>query len=388
MRVTKRRAGRDAPPDPAVNREAGFAAVRASELYGPLLRLVRPVDIDVMGVRASALKRGGLLAIDAQGGLVYNGRARAEVATWTWSLSHVLTHLGLGHANPAHRDGRGSYAPEWRAACCLAVDRFLGVLRLPGLPAVPNGFEGGEEQLALRLAAAGVPDVLAGAGPAAGGPDLWEDLFDGRRSRMQSRPSALGRTFAAGLATLEEGIRAVEHPGQAWDAQLASWFGDRFPREAPVLALPPASQAVAQAVDRPRRHPEVLRPGRDLGMVLDAPASADVRLLGRAVQAIASSATASHVHRVRLVVCGATAHDAGWLAPDRLASQVRAGGRGGTVLQHGVDLLRHDAGFPTEAPVLLVTDGRCERVRVHRDHAWVTTGQLPFATSGPVFRLN
>ena len=382
-----RRAGRETrPPDPARAREAGFATVRANELYGPVLRLVRPVDIDTVGVRASALRHGGLLAVDAHGGIVYDGRARAAVSDWVWALSHVLTHLGLGHADPAHRDGRGSYTPEWRAACCLSVDRFLGVLRLPGLPPVPSGFEGDEEELAGRFAAGGVPRSLATAGSAGGGPDLWEDLISRHRSRPRS--AAWGRAFAVGLASLEAGLRALEHPDSAWDTQLAAWFGDRFPRGSrPLLALP-AGPPLGRSVDRPRRIlPEVLGPGRSLGVGVDASASMEKRVVGRAVDAIVSSATASDVRRVRLVMCDGRLHDAGWLPPEDLAGRVKVEGRGGTALQPGIDLLRADATFPFDGPVLLLTDGRCDPVRIHHDHAWLTTGNLPFPPRGPVFRL-
>lgn len=386
-----RRAGRDPrPPDPARARQAGFAAVRANELYAPILRLVRPVDIDTVGVRASALRRGGLLAIDARGGLVYNGRARAEETRWVWALCHVLTHLGLGHADPTRRDGRGSYTAEWRAACCLSVDRFLGVLHLPGLPPVPPGLDGDEAALALRFAAGGVPRALIAGGAAGGGSDLWEDLFERPRSRSGAgaSSSAWGRTFAVGLASLEAGIRALEHPDPAWAAQFSAWFGDRFPGPSrPLLALP-AGPAVTSAVD----HRHSLRPAatgsaRTFGVVVDSSASMDRRLLGRALDAIVASAAASDVRRVRLVMCEGRPRDAGWLPPEHLASRVHVGGRAGSAIQPGIDLLGADATFPADGPVLLLTDGRCDRVRIHHDHAWLTTGHLPFPPRGPVFRL-
>lgn len=199
-----RRATETPKPDLAKqNRDAGFAAVRAHPLFGPLLRRAAPHTIDTWGIRATALKRGGLLAIDARGGLVYDARATTEVCDWVWSIAHVLTHLGFGHADADHLDGRGSYTPEWRAACCVAVDRFLGALHLPGAKAPPPGFEGEEERLAQRFARSGVPPILAARGPAGGGPDLWEDLFGGLRPRPAASPSTWGRTFAVGLAALE-----------------------------------------------------------------------------------------------------------------------------------------------------------------------------------------
>lgn len=158
---------------------------------------------DAWGVRASALRRGGLVVIDSRGELIYDGRARAEVAQWVWSICHVLTHLGFGHNDPDHRDRRGTYDPEWSAACCVVVDRFLGALHVPGTPSLPSGLEGDEESLARRFTKTGIPPVLAAAGPAGAGPDMWEDLFEGRRPG--SPPSAMewGWTFALGLAAYE-----------------------------------------------------------------------------------------------------------------------------------------------------------------------------------------
>jgi len=192
------------PPDPAKKtRDAGFAAVRGHALFGPLLRRAHPSATDAWGIRASALRRGGLLAIDAHGGLIYDCRARAEVGEWIWSISHVLTHLGFGHTDPAHLDQRGSYTPEWRAACCVVVDRFLHAVRIPGTPSVPPGLDGDEERLARRFTKTGIPPILATAGPGGPGPDLWEDLFEGRRPMSPRTALPWGRTFAIGLAAFE-----------------------------------------------------------------------------------------------------------------------------------------------------------------------------------------
>ena len=375
--------------DPAEARAAGFAAVRASDLFGPPLRRSNPVSSDAWGIRSSTLGRGALLAIDAHGGLVYNGRAVGEVEAWVWSVSHALTHLGLGHADAAHRDGRGSYSPEWRAACCVAVDRFLGALPLPGTPSVPPGFEGDEEQLARRFAQVGVPQVLAEAGPAGPGPDLWEDLFEGRRSKAPRTPPAWGRIFAEGLqaalpaAPVEEPPR-LALPPPSWDTRLAAWLDERIPAlgrpQVPALGRSSMGDLV---------HPASLvpdEPFRSFGVVLAASGSTNVGMIGRALGSLASSARARDVRNVRVVYCDASPHDAGWLPPEQIAPP--AGGRHGpTCLQPGVDLLLTDPAFPVDRPILLITDGDCDHVRLRRDHAWLTVGELPFTPRAPVFRL-
>lgn len=95
----------------------------------------------------------------------------------------------------------------------------------------------------------------------------------------------------------------------------------------------------------------------------------------------------------RLVYCDATAHDAGWLPPETLLERVAVKGRGGTVLQRGVDCLREAArrnDFPLRGPVLLITDGYCEdRLDIAFDHAFLTPEghSLPFTPRGEVFWL-
>jgi hypothetical protein len=378
---------RNVRPDPGPARKAGFEAVRASEPFGALLRRAHPVDSDTWGMQGTAIRPGGLVAADAHGSIVYNRRAVVSVETWIWSLSHVLTHLGLGHTDPAYRDGRGTYKPEWRAACCLAVDRFLDVLHLPGIPAVPPGFDGSEDELARRFAAEGIPANLGTGGPAGGGPDLWEDLSESRRSRPPPTAGSWGQLFAAGLDGFE--VSSGRRPPASWDAQLAAWFDDHFPAlpTAGMLALPAPTSSSALDLRVPSQGlPEPLTT-RTFGVLLGCSAARDQQLLGRALGFIASYATAHEVHRVRVISCDGATHDAGWLPPDQIAGHVKVGGHGGTDLQRGVDLLLSDPTFPAEGPMLFLTDGNCDQVRLHRDHVWLTSGELPFTPRGPVFHL-
>jgi hypothetical protein len=75
-------------------------------------------------------------------------------------------------------------------------------------------------------------------------------------------------------------------------------------------------------------------------------------------------------------------------APD-IADRGRIRGRGGTVLQPGVDLLEGAADFPKDGPLLIITDAQCDRVRVRREHAFLIPAgaALPFVPRGPVFRF-
>jgi len=94
------------------------------------------------------------------------------------------------------------------------------------------------------------------------------------------------------------------------------------------------------------------------------------------------------VDMVRLVFCDAAAYDHGYVRPEEIAGRVKVRGRGGTVLQPGLDLLEQARDFPKEGPVLVITDGYCENhLRVRRDHAFLVPqgNALPFKPRGPVF---
>lgn len=125
------------------------------------------------------------------------------------------------------------------------------------------------------------------------------------------------------------------------------------------------------------------------GVVLDTSGSMDQRLLGKALGAIASYSLARGVPAARVVFCDAAAYDAGYLPVDEIAGRVRVRGRGGTRLQPGVDLLERAHDFPPDGPILVITDGKCDVVRVRREHAWLVSAgaTLPFTPRGPVFRV-
>lgn len=116
----------------------------------------------------------------------------------------------------------------------------------------------------------------------------------------------------------------------------------------------------------------------------------DRTLLGKALGAIASYAEARDVPAARVVFCDAAPHDAGYLPVTDVAGRVRVHGRGGTVLQPGIDLLLRAEDFPPTAPVLVVTDGWCDVLRVRREHAYLIPqgARLPFTARGPVFRVS
>ena len=125
------------------------------------------------------------------------------------------------------------------------------------------------------------------------------------------------------------------------------------------------------------------------GVVIDTSGSMSKLLLGKALGAIASYATARDVPQARVVLCDAAAYDAGYLSVEDIAGRVRVRGRGGTVLQPGISLLERAEDFPPDAPILIITDAACDTVRIRREHAFLIPdgARLPFTPRGPVFRM-
>ncbi|MBV9280706.1 MAG: hypothetical protein JOZ41_11530 [Chloroflexi bacterium] len=191
-------------------------------------------------------------------------------------------------------------------------------------------------------------------------------------------------------ASLIEEIRALAQPPIPWDVELARWFDERFPPLETVRSYAHPSRRQSSSPDIPRpRHvvPPYGRDGRTFGAVLDTSDSMDRVLLARALGAIASYSLSRDVPLARVVFCDAAPYDQGYMAPDDIAGAVRVRGRGGTVLQPGIDLLEGAPDFPAMGPIVIITDGYCEPfLRVRREHAYLVPEghRLPFPPRGNV----
>jgi predicted metal-dependent peptidase len=322
-------------------------------------------------------------------------------------IAHELLHAGLRH------DTRGGGRDPWlwNVACDYVINGWLADMAVGDLPdsaLFDRSLRGKSAEEVYDEIAAGrrrtwklatlrgpgacdiLPRRLAGPDDPACGVDLDEFY---RRCLADGIDYHRGQGRGLLPAGLVEEIRALTEPPVPWDVELARWFDDHF---APVerrrsYARASRRQSATPDIPRPGWHlPEELMHSRTFGVVLDTSGSMDRRLLGKALGAIASYAVTRDVRAVRVVFCDAEAHDNGWMHPFDIAGRVRVRGRGGTVLQPGIDLLQDAPDFPKDGPILVITDAWIDRVRIKRNHAFLIPAGavLPFPVRGPVFRFS
>ncbi|MEU3614560.1 hypothetical protein ABZ725_19875 [Streptomyces sp. NPDC006872] len=343
-------------------------------------------------------------AVNAEAGEIYVNPLRTlEDEEWRFVLAHEMLHAALRHG-----DRCGTRDPYlFNVACDYVVNGWLREMQVGTMPegllydAELAGLSGeevydriaGDLRRMRRLATLrgkGLGDIL---GAPIGPPGDHVDL-DGFYRRGLAQGLDLHQRQERGFLPggLVEEIRALSHPPLPWDARLARWFDEFVPRPEPL-------RTYARPARRQASTPDIPRAGRwfppeeiarcTFGVVLDTSGSMDRTLLGKALGAIASYAEARDVPAARVVFCDAAPHDAGYLPVTEIAGRVRVHGRGGTVLQPGIDLLHRADDFPPGAPILVITDGWCDVLRVRREHAYLIPqgSRLPFTAQGPVFQV-
>ncbi|HEY2292868.1 MAG TPA: VWA-like domain-containing protein [Thermoanaerobaculia bacterium] len=347
-------------------------------------------------------------AVDAEAREVYiNLLAGLSYQECRFVMAHELLHVGLRHH--ARRQGRDPYL--WNVACDYVINGWLiemGVGKPPTLGLLHDPELKGLSAEAvydrivsdlrryrklMTLRGVGECDILPGRNPgwweAGQGTDL--DAF---YRQCLTRGLFCHQEQCRGLlpAGLVQEIQALSQPPIPWDVELAQWFDHHFPprERRRSYARPSRRQAATPDIPRPRYVPVEDDVPRTFAVVLDTSGSMDRLLLGKALGAIASYSIAREVEAVRLVFCDAAAYDQGYVRPEEIAGRVRIKGRGGTVLQPGLDLLDQARDFPKTGPVLVITDGECEDIlKIRREHAFLIPAGagLPFTPRGPVFRV-
>ncbi len=357
-----------------------------------------------MGVTVAAIS-------DQTQEIYFNPRISITEEEAKFVMTHEFLHVGLRHT--ARRQGRDAW--YWNVACDYIINDWLlemqvghapeqlGYLHDPSLRG--QSAEEVYDQIVCdvrwmrRLKKARTmnganADMLEGQHKPGwwlgGGIDL--DSFY-RRALTEGLELHLDKKRGLLPAGLVEEIRSLNQPPVPWDVELGQWLDQYFP---PIEKR----RSFSRAHRRQSATPDIVRPawvspdeqrsGRVFAAIVDTSGSMSRSDLGKAVGAIASYAMSRDVGFVRLIQCDASAHDSGYIEPESLLDRVQVKGRGGTVLMPGVKLLEETMDFPKDGPVLVITDGSCDRLTIRRNHAYLLTEgkRLPFPAKGPVFRFS
>lgn len=349
-----------------------------------------------------------IAAVDPQLKEIYvNPAAGLDTQQLRFVLAHEFLHVGLRHDQ--RRQGRDGQL--WNVACDYVINGWLIEMKVGELP--PHGLlydpslkgMSAEEIYLLicqdlrrfrklqTLRGSCDCDIIERKAP-----DFWN------RPEGMTLDEFYRRCLAEGLrfheeqfrgflpSGLVEEIKALSQPPIPWDVELAQWFDNYF---APIemkrsYMRPSRRQASSPEIPRPSYvEKENQMDGRTFGVLLDTSGSMDRSLLAKALGSIASYSISRDVPMLRLVFCDACAYDEGYVSAESVASRVRIRGRGGTVLQPGIELLESAPDFPEKGPILIITDGDCDRLSIRREHAFLIPygHHLPFTPRGPVFRI-
>ncbi len=351
-----------------------------------------------------------IAAVDAYEGIIYinNSRHLSDVE-WRFVMAHEFLHAALLH----HRRAVGKDPYLWNIATDYVINGWLFEMQVGVMP------EGVLYDPALRNMSAeeiydmicqdmrtfmkmntfrgnGQGDILGKRTPGSFGDNgrgvsLDEFYRNALSQGLEYESSLRGRGFIpAGLA---EEIRALAVPPVPWDVKLAEWFNAHIrPAEKHrSYAHPSRRQSCTPDIPRPRYVlTEDINNSRTFGVIIDTSGSMTSPDIGKALGAVASYAAAREVPAARVVFCDANAYDAGYMAPDDIAGRVKVIGRGGTILQPGIDLLQNSKDFPKDGPVLIITDGEIDRhLDIKREHAYImpTGCRLPYKARGEVFYM-
>lgn len=356
-----------------------------------------------MGVDVAAIS-------DQSQEIYFNSKVQLSEPEARFVMAHELMHAGLRHT--ARRQGRDPWF--WNIACDYVINDWLIEMQV-GVPPEDIGYL---HDLSLRGQSAeevydkivsdlrwmrklkkartfngNAVDMLEGQHPPGwwrgGGVDL--DAFY-RRALSEGLELHLGRGRGFLPAGLVEEIRSLMQPPIPWDVEMAHWLDQFFPPLERRRSYARAHRRQSATPDIPRPAwvmPDDSRAARVFGAVVDTSGSMTRAELGKAIGAIASYAMSREVSYVRLVQCDAAPYDAGYIEPEVLLERLQVKGRGGTVLMPGIQLLENAQDFPKNGPILVITDGYCDRLTLKHDHAFIIPagGRLDFPAKGPVFRF-
>ncbi|MDR3353613.1 MAG: VWA-like domain-containing protein [Synergistaceae bacterium] len=317
-------------------------------------------------------------------------------------IAHELLHVGLRHQSRCQ--GRDPFL--WNVACDYVINGWLVEMEVGSLPRIETLFDTDfKDMSAEQVYDVIVRDIRRFKKQATLRGVCLSDMLGEGEVRFHGAPVGLDEFYrraisegleyhksARGLIPLglEEEIRALYRDPIPWDVELARWF-DRF------FAPLEKKRTYSRLSRRQSSTPDIVRPrtvqdpkaldGRTFGVVIDTSGSMDHHMLAVALGSAASYADSRDVPYVRVVFCDAAAYDAGYMPPDAIMENIRVRGRGGTILQPGIDFLERAEDFPKKGPILIITDSYCDNFVVRREHAiMIPKGRrLPFRPRGEVF---
>lgn len=350
-----------------------------------------------------------IAAVDISIGEIYaNPTARLSEEEWKFVLAHEYLHAGLAH----HKRCQGRDKYLWNVACDYVINDWLHEMKVGKMP---------EEGLLYDkelhgLSAEAIYDIIIKQmrkfkkhatfrGFRHG--DIMTDNVGRFHSDMAQKGISLDEFFKNALkegfdfystssrgylpAGLVAEIKALSTPPIPWEVELGKWFDYQFPplEKHRSYARPSRRQGATPDIPRPRYAlMEQELQNRTFGVVVDTSGSMSPNQIGLALGAIASYATSKDVPFVRVVFCDAEAYDAGYMTPEDVAGKVRVTGGGGTILQPAVSLLEKAKNFPSNGPILIITDGFIEeKINIRHEHAFLLPkgNKLPFVPKGKVF---
>ena len=350
-----------------------------------------------------------IAAVDAVHGEIYaNPSCGLTLEEWKFVLAHEYLHAGLCHHERCQ--GRDRYL--WNVACDYVINDWLHEMRIGDMPEEGLLYDESLHNMSAEaiydlivkemrkfkkhatFRGYGQGDIFGSNGPhfeGMGKGITLDDFF--RNSLREGLDYHITHSRGYIPAGLVEEIRALSMPPIPWEVQLGKWFDEQFPPLEKHHTYARPSRRQGSTPDIPRPSYVLLEKdleSRTFGVVIDTSGSMCSSQIGLALGAIASYAVSKDVPFVRIIFCDAEATDAGYMAPEDIAGRVEITGRGGTILQPGVDALERAKDFPVTGPILIITDGYIEEnLKVKREHAYLIPNgnRLPFREKGKVFYM-
>ena len=350
-----------------------------------------------------------IAAVDATHGEIYaNPSCGLTLEEWKFVLAHEYLHAGLCHHERCQ--GRDRYL--WNVACDYVINNWLHEMKIGDMPNEGLLYDESLNNMSAEaiydlivkqlrkfkkhatFRGYGQGDIFGNHGPhfeGLGKGITLDDFF--RNSLREGLDYHITHSRGYLPAGLVEEIRALSMPPIPWEVQLGKWFDEQFPplEKHRTYARPSRRQGSTPDIPRPSY---VLQEkdleSRTFGVVVDTSGSMCSSQIGLALGAIASYAVSKDVSFVRIIFCDAEATDAGYMAPEDIAGRVEITGRGGTILQPGVDTLERAKDFPVTGPILIITDGYIEEnLKIKREHAYLIPkgNKLLFRPKGKVFYM-